>query len=81
VPLGAYLIRHLDAEIFRRICMSFDVLIVSFGLARVLQELKLLPGPETYLVMAATAALDGFLLVRFFAGRRGLARAGAGARG
>src|SRR6201994_4751303 len=30
IPLGAYLIRHLDAETFRRICMSFDAWVVGF---------------------------------------------------
>src|SRR5690242_15772166 len=28
VPLGAYVIRHLDAETFRRMCMSFDAWVV-----------------------------------------------------
>src|SRR5215469_1484416 len=36
IPLGAYLIRRLDAETFRRICMSFDAWVVGFGLSRVL---------------------------------------------
>src|SRR5206468_6657294 len=31
VPFGAYLIRRLDAETFRRICMSFDAWVVGFG--------------------------------------------------
>ena len=35
IPLGAYLIRRLDAETFRRICMSFDAWVVGFGLSRV----------------------------------------------
>src|SRR5690349_7295651 len=39
IPLGAYTIRRLDAETFRRICMSFDAWIVGFGLSRVLIEL------------------------------------------
>src|SRR6267378_7660590 len=38
IPLGAYFIRRLDAETFRRICMSFDAWIVGFGLSRVLIE-------------------------------------------
>src|SRR5215831_10699109 len=42
IPLGAYVIRRLDAETFRRICMSFDAWVVGFGLSRVLIELKLL---------------------------------------
>jgi uncharacterized membrane protein YfcA len=24
IPLGAYFMRHVDSETFRRICMSFD---------------------------------------------------------
>src|SRR5207245_10706443 len=36
IPLGAYVIRQLDAETFRRICMSFDAWVVGFGLSRVL---------------------------------------------
>src|SRR6516225_78358 len=42
IPLGAYLIRRLDAETFRRICMSFDAWVVGFGLSRVLIELNLM---------------------------------------
>src|SRR3981189_2548089 len=43
--LGAYLIRRLDAETFRRICMSFDAWVVGFGFSRVLLDLKLMPNP------------------------------------
>src|SRR5262249_56047135 len=42
IPLGAYVIRRLDAETFRRICMSFDAWVVGFGLSRVLIELNLM---------------------------------------
>ena len=34
VPLGVFLVRHLVAETFRRICMSFDAWVVGFGLSR-----------------------------------------------
>src|SRR2546425_7255266 len=34
IPLGVYTIRHVDADTFRRICMSFDAWIVGFGLSR-----------------------------------------------
>src|SRR5262252_7247687 len=30
IPLGAYVIRRMDAETFRRICMSFDAWVVGF---------------------------------------------------
>src|SRR5207245_1449378 len=44
VPLGTVLIRRLDAEVFRRICMSFDAWIVGFGLSKVLVSVGLVVG-------------------------------------
>ena len=41
IPLGAFVIRRIDAETFRRVCMSFDVWVVGFGLSRALIDLKL----------------------------------------
>lgn len=70
VPLGAYLIRRLDAETFRRICMSFDAWVVAFGLSRVLLEVKLMSGPGIYSVMAAAIVIDAVLLFRFFTVQR-----------
>src|SRR5207302_9369773 len=55
IPLGAYVIRKLDAETFRRVCMSFDVWVVGFGLSRVLLELKLLRRAVCYGVGAVAA--------------------------
>jgi uncharacterized membrane protein YfcA len=66
IPLGAYVIRKLDAETFRRVCMSFDVWVVGFGLARVLLELKLAQGPMAYGPMLAAGLLDLYLLYAFF---------------
>ena len=66
VPLGAWAIRHLDAETFRRVCMSFDVWIVGFGLSRVLVELKLASGAFAYGPMLAAILLDAWLLFHFF---------------
>src|SRR6201993_5578175 len=54
VPLGAYVIRHLDAETFRRICMSFDAWVVGFGFSRVLIELNLMKSPWAYVVLVLT---------------------------
>ena len=70
VPLGATVIRHMRAETFRRICMSFDAWIVGFGLSRLLGELKLVESAAAYLVLAGVGALDTFLLYRFFSGGR-----------
>jgi uncharacterized protein len=69
IPLGAYLIRRLDAETFRRICMSFDAWVVGFGLSRVLIELNLMKSPWAYCVMAVTILIDLYLLYIFFTKR------------
>jgi len=74
IPLGAYLIRRLDAETFRRICMSFDAWIVGFGLSRVLLELELMASPWAYSVLLLAIVLDGYLLCVFFAARRLISR-------
>jgi uncharacterized protein len=66
IPLGAYVIRRLDAETFRRICMSFDAWVVGFGLSRVLMELNLMESPWAYSVMAITILIDAYLLYIFF---------------
>ena len=70
IPLGAYAIRRLDAETFRRFCMSFDAWVVGFGLSRVLIELKVMDAPWAYTVMAAAALVDVYLLYVFFKRRR-----------
>jgi uncharacterized membrane protein YfcA len=70
VPIGAFLIRQMQAETFRRICMSFDAWIVGFGLSRLLNELSLVNGRPAYLVLVAVAVLDTWLLYRFFSGSR-----------
>jgi uncharacterized membrane protein YfcA len=73
IPLGAYAIRRLDAETFRRVCMSFDVWVVGFGLSRVLIDLELAQGALAYGPMAAAIVLDAYLLYVFF-GKRGEAK-------
>jgi uncharacterized membrane protein YfcA len=70
IPVGAYAIRRLDAETFRRICMSFDVWVVGFGLSRVLITLKVAQSPAAYAAMAVAGALDLVLLYNFFKARR-----------
>lgn len=74
IPLGAYLIRRLDAETFRRICMSFDAWVVGFGLSRVLIDLKLQESPWAYSVMLVAILVDSYLLYLFFRIRRPGAR-------
>jgi uncharacterized protein len=70
VPLGAWLIRRVDAETFRRVCMSFDAWVVAFGLSALLREMRIVESPAAFLVLAAVIVLDGWLLVRFFQARQ-----------
>jgi uncharacterized membrane protein YfcA len=70
IPLGAYAIRRLDAETFRRVCMSFDVWIVGFGLSRALMSVQLVESPAAYSAMAAAGLVDLYLLLTFFRSRR-----------
>src|SRR5438132_9794575 len=74
IPLGAYLIRRLDAETFRRICISFDAWVVGFGLSRVLIDLKLMESPWAYSVMVLAIVIDSYLLYVFFTKWRSAAR-------
>src|SRR6266446_4558439 len=74
IPLGAWAIRRLDAETFRRVCMSFDVWVVGFGLSRVLIDLQLAHGVLAYGIMAAAIVLDTCLLYIFFRVQRPAAR-------
>jgi uncharacterized membrane protein YfcA len=70
IPIGAYVIRRLDAETFRRVCMSFDAWVVGFGFSRVLIDLRLVASPWAYNLLAATIMIDLYLLWNFFAVRR-----------
>jgi uncharacterized protein len=72
VPLGAYVIRRMNAETFRRVCMSFDAWVVGFGFSRVLSELDLVASPMAYVVLLAAALVDGYLLYVYFTRRQTL---------
>src|SRR5579864_946904 len=66
VPLGVWAITRLRAETFRRICMSFDAWVVSFGLSGLLRDLHLVDGATAYFVMVTVIVIDAGLLYRFF---------------
>jgi uncharacterized membrane protein YfcA len=68
VPLGAWLIRRINAETFRRVCMSFDAWVVGFGVSTLLRALQIVDGPAAYSVMLAVVIIDAVLLYRFFTG-------------
>jgi len=66
VPLGAWLIRRINAETFRRVCMSFDAWVVGFGISTLLRVLHIVEGAQAYGVLAAVILVDVLLLYRFF---------------
>lgn len=66
IPLGAFLIRWMDPETFRRLCMSFDAVIVGFGLSRVLVDLNLASTFTTYSILSIVVLLNAILLYRYF---------------
>jgi uncharacterized membrane protein YfcA len=66
VPIGAWLIRQMRVETFRRLCMSFDAWVVGFGVSTVLHDLRLVNGGAAYLFLLAVIAVDAVLLYRFF---------------
>lgn len=77
VPLGSWVIRRVDAEAFRRLCMSFDAWIVGFGISTLLRLLHIVEGAAAYSVLAAVLVVDSVLLYRFFVVHRRRARAEA----
>jgi uncharacterized membrane protein YfcA len=66
IPLGTYIIRRMNPDTFRRICMSFDFWIVGFGLSRTLIELKLVASPMAYSVLLAVIIVDVYMFYLFF---------------
>jgi uncharacterized membrane protein YfcA len=66
IPLGTYVIRRVDPETFRRICMSFDAWFIGFGLSRVLIQLALLQAPYAYSVLILAVLIDSYLLYGYF---------------
>lgn len=66
VPIGTVVIRHVRPETFRRVCMSFDAWVVSFGTSTLLRELRLVESAAAFTVLAAVVLIDAWLLYRFF---------------
>jgi uncharacterized membrane protein YfcA len=64
-PLGHRLVERVGVETFRRVCMSFDAYLVSFGLSRTLTSVGVAP-LSAYLVMVVAALIDTRLLWSYF---------------
>ncbi len=69
IPLGALAIRRINSETFRRICMTFDLWVVGFGLSRALMKLQIAEAPLAYGPMVAAVLLDIYLLSMFFSAK------------
>jgi len=69
LPLGFYLIRRVEPETFRRVCMSFDAWLVAFGLSRTVARLDLVPVALAYQLLIVTIVIDLILLRSFFRSR------------
>jgi uncharacterized membrane protein YfcA len=67
VPIGGVLIRHVRSETFRRMCMSFDAWVVSFGVSILVRTLHLVDSLAAFWVMGVVIGIDAWLLYRFFA--------------
>jgi len=65
IPLGVFVIRRINPETFRRVCMSFDAWFVSFGLSRMLVKLGLLSDPYAYAPIILTVIIDGILMYAY----------------
>jgi uncharacterized membrane protein YfcA len=66
VPIGAFLIRHVREESFRRVCMTFDAAIVSLGVSVLLRALHVVDSSAAYAPFVAVVLFDVFVLYRFF---------------
>lgn len=66
IPIGTYLIRQINPDTFRRICMSFDVWVVGFGLSKVLGNLHLINTYKAFSVFFSAVLVDLVMLYFFF---------------
>jgi hypothetical protein len=69
LPIGFALLRHIEPEVFRRVCISFDVWLIGFGLSRVVARLEILSPVWAYQLLALAVLIDAILLRTFFRGR------------
>jgi uncharacterized membrane protein YfcA len=80
LPIGMVLLRRLEPEAFRRICMGVNAAFIAFGLARSAIDLHLATPAVAYAAMVVVGAVESFLLVRYFLRRkealRGMVEAG-----
>jgi hypothetical protein len=69
VPIGAFVIRHVKAETFRRVSMSFDAWVVGFGISMLLRDMRIVDSAAAFSVLGAVIVVDAWLLYRYFCRR------------
>jgi len=80
VPVGMVLLRRLEPEAFRRLCMGANCAFIAFGLARSCIEMKIAPMPVAYGLMAVVTGVEMVMVTRFFLRRRVTVPAGVPAK-
>jgi len=73
IPLGMIVIRKIAVETFRRVTMSFDAGVVSFGLSQVFLTLFKMPASLAYSFWAIILAIDVLLLYKYMRNRHRVA--------
>jgi uncharacterized membrane protein YfcA len=66
IPLGIFVVKRVEVETFRRVCMSFDAWVVGFGLSGTLATLFGVPLELGYALWAGIIAISLALLYRYF---------------
>jgi uncharacterized membrane protein YfcA len=66
MAFGAFFLGKLEPTVFRRMCITLDVWIISFGLLRSVLGFNWLPNWACYFIFVFLILFDGVLLHRFF---------------
>jgi uncharacterized membrane protein YfcA len=70
VPIGAWLVRQVNAEVFRRVCMNVDAVIVAAAIAVLLPALGIASVAVGAALLLVVAGLSFALLYRTFSSAR-----------
>ena len=65
IMIGTWLATRVPEEMFRRVCMSFDAMIVAFGMSSLLRANPLVNASVAYLPIAAVGLFVAFTLYRY----------------
>lgn len=66
IPLGASVSRRIPDEAFRRVCMTFDAIVIALGASTLLHSLRILDGASAYVPFGVAFVVGAILVLRFF---------------